>query len=84
MSAETPVSEVPEKTPAEVVKEAREALKAENDALEAEIVRKEKLRAQAMIGGRGEIAAPIKTETFDEKWRREAKVRYAGTGMDPT
>ena len=35
---------------------------------------------------RGSALATGKTkeETADEKWEREAKIRYAGTGMDPT
>ena len=41
--------------------------------------------AKLAIGGRsyaGQKTAPAETE--DEKWAREAKLRYAGTGLDPT
>ena len=45
------------------------------------VARQEALRS---LGG-GSLAGqrPI-AETEDEKWAREAKLRYAGTGMDPT
>ena len=36
------------------------------------------------LGGGSEGAVEKVTETEDQKWAREAKVRYAGTGMDPT
>jgi len=37
-----------------------------------------------LVSGRSEGGITPKEETADEKWAREAKVRYAGTGMDPT
>lgn len=72
------------KDEAALVQEARLKLKAENDALEAEKLRSEKLRAAALIGGRTAIATPVQEETFQEKWKRTAKERYKGTGYDPT
>jgi len=35
-------------------------------------------------GGTTEAGVTPHKETEDEKWKREAKVRYEGTGMDPT
>lgn len=47
-------------------------------------VRKEKLHAIQMVGGRAEAGQVPKEETEDEKWEKDAKKRYEGTGMDPT
>lgn len=66
------------------MREEREKLKAENDLMEGELLRREQLRAQAVIAGKSQGAVPIQPETADEKWRREAKTRYKGTGLDPT
>jgi len=45
----------------------------------------EKATAEALINGRSYAGqSQPKTETEEEKWAREAKIRYAGTGMDPT
>lgn len=60
------------------VEEATKALKVQND-------RREELMSQAILSGTAEAGGqPEPKETDDEKWAREAKVRYAGTGMDPT
>ena len=44
----------------------------------------EKVAASMMLEGRGFAGQINKPETEEEKWAREAKIRYAGTGMDPT
>lgn len=44
--------------------------------------REEKLHAEKMVGGRGQVSQ--KEETDDQKWSKDAKERYEGTGMDPT
>lgn len=44
----------------------------------------EKATAEMLVGGRSYAGQTKKEETPDEKWAREAKERYAGTGMDPT
>lgn len=80
-SKDTSIAPVDE---AQLVMEKRLKLKAENDMLEAEALRGERLRAQLAVAGRSVIAQPTKIETPEEKWRREAKIRYAGTGLDPT
>lgn len=60
-------------------------MKASNDALEAEVLRSERLKAQAYQAGKGFIhAPPAPPETPEEKWRRERKAFYKGTGLDPT
>ena len=66
------------------VSEDRAKLKAENDLLEQELARKETLRSQLIIAGKSVMAPPSVQETPEEKWRREAKLRYKGTGLDPT
>ncbi len=68
-----------------VATKLRDSIKAENDRHEALIVRQENLAAQNMLGGQSNAGqAPPKKESEDEKWEREAKVRYEGTGLDPT
>lgn len=52
--------------------------------LKEERQRLEKAAANMMISGKGFAGIQAKEETDEEKWKREAKVRYAGTGMDPT
>lgn len=43
------------------------------------------LKTQDILGGSTEAGSqPPPKETEDEQWAREAKVRYEGTGMDPT
>ena len=62
---------------AERLEKATAELKKENDRL-AEI------QAEKALSGDADASAPHHKETEDEKWAREAKARYAGTGMDPT
>jgi len=64
--------------------ELKEKLKEENSLLEAEIERQEILKGKLAIAGRSVLIPPAVPETPDEKWAREAKIRYKGTGMDPT
>lgn len=66
------------------VKADRELLKAENDAYDAELLRSERLRAERIKGGNNVITPPPVVETEHDKWKREAKERYKGTGMDPS
>jgi len=58
----------------------------ENIKKQEEILRKnEEAVAKLVLGGKtyaGQTIAPA--ETADEKWAREAKERYKGTGLDPT
>ena len=44
----------------------------------------EKAGAEMMIAGKSFGGQRKVEESDDEKWKREAKIRYAGTGMDPT
>jgi hypothetical protein len=37
-----------------------------------------------LVNGKSLAGQVIKAETADEKWAREAKERYKGTGLDPT
>lgn len=55
------------------------------DEIKAERIRIEKATAEMLINGRSYAGQkqPIQ-ETAEEKWEREAKIRYAGFGMDPT
>ena len=70
------------------IDEAKQVLK-ENQKLLEEIkkerMRVEKATAEMLVNGRSYAGqSPPKEETADQKWAREAKLRYAGTGMDPT
>jgi len=40
--------------------------------------------AEMLVNGRSLAGQVKKAETENEKWAREAKARYAGTGLDPT
>lgn len=46
--------------------------------------REEALRAKKGLGGGSEAGQAKVEETEDEKWAKDAKERYEGTGMDPT
>lgn len=80
-----PDAETVEPTMLEKAYKVRDEILAANKQHEALIVRQEKLKATEALGGRSEAgAAPAKKETENDKWAREAKERYAGTGLDPT
>ncbi|MEK7661931.1 MAG: hypothetical protein AAB355_00295 [Patescibacteria group bacterium] len=55
----------------ELVKEAMEKLKFENDAYDAQKARAEKIRAEKLIGGRGMMAPPAEGESPAEKMAGE-------------
>jgi len=76
-----------EETPASLVEETRQLvkqLKEENDRKEDLVLREEEAQVKETLGGRSEAGEKPKKETADEKWAREAKERYAGSGLDPT
>ena len=54
------------------------------DQISEERKKIEKATAEIMISGRSFAGQAKKEETPDEKWAREAKERYKGTGLDPT
>lgn len=67
--AESGEKPIEAKSDVDLVREAREKLKQENDALEAEIARKEKLRAEASLASTAGIRPPVnppKVETAKE------------------
>lgn len=51
--------------------------------LNATIAKLEELEANRLLGGTAGGHIEAKLETADEKWAKEAKIRYAGTGMCP-
>ncbi len=56
-----------------------------NKKAEEILERGEELHAKQMLGGHSQAGqAPPPKETEEEKWAKDAKERYAGTGMDPT
>ena len=62
-----------------------EKMKIENDRREEILVKETELQEQARLSGRALAGSqPAPEESDDDKWKREAKERYAGTGMDPT
>jgi len=74
-----------ESSPIEEAKKLLEETKKALEETKKERLRIEKATAEMLVGGRSYAGqAGPKTETEDEKWAREAKIRYAGTGMDPT
>lgn len=84
---DTPITETP-KTTENMLEEAKlyaQQLKDEREKIEAIRNEMREIEAKRILGGRtyaGQAEQPV--ETLDEKWAREAKIRYAGTGMDPT
>jgi len=89
MVEETKQEEAPviEEKPAFIDEAAKIADRLEKANLQAlEILKKqEHLAAVNLLSGKSSAGQPsLPVETEEEKWRREAKIRYAGTGMDPT
>ena len=73
-----PVSIVEEaKALRDEILQARDSFKEEND-------RRDKAKADDLLGSSAGGHVEAKKETEDEKWAKDAKERYAGTGMDPT
>lgn len=71
--------------PIEEAKKILEETKKTLEETKKERIRIEKATAEMLVGGRSYAGQEQpRTETDDEKWAREAKLRYAGTGMDPT
>ena len=76
--------ETEEINPIEEAKLIRDETKRNLIAITEERKKIEKATAELLVGGRSFAGQQTKQETVDEKWAREAKERYAGTGMDPT
>ena len=71
--------------PIDNANKAAERMERANKKKEELLDREEALLVQARLSGRSLAGGEKpKEETEDEKWTREAKERYAGTGMDPT
>jgi len=64
--------------------EAAERIEKANKEMDALLRKQELLQAEQRLQGRTYAGQATHEETPDEKWAREAKIRYAGTGMDPT
>ena len=67
----------------EEAKKQADRLEAIDEKLGIKIKKLESLQTEEALGGKSHGGGAAK-ETEDEKWNREAKERYAGTGMDPT
>jgi|WetSurMetagenome_2_1015567.scaffolds.fasta_scaffold165929_3 hypothetical protein len=76
--------EIKEMNPIEKAERILEEIKKANEESKVLIEMQMKMKAEQILSGKSEAGQVIKTETFDEKWAREAKLRYAGTGYDPT
>jgi RNase P/RNase MRP subunit p29 len=70
--------------PIEEAKKVLEETKKTLELITAERKKIEKATAEMLLNGTSRAGQINKTETPDEKWAREAKIRYAGTGLDPT
>jgi len=62
---------------------AADRIEAANRVMDALLKKQELLLAEERLQGRAYAGSGVE-ETEDEKWAREAKLRYKGTGMDPT
>jgi len=84
----TPVEDNGNKEEPEAILKIKKLLEDNEKVLEEtkmERERAEKAASEMLYQGRSTAGqAPEPVETADEKWAREAKLRYAGTGMDPT
>ena len=68
------------------IKEIKETIEENKKLLEQIIEERRKIErttAEILVNGRSQAGQTVKTETADEKWAREAELRYAGTGMSP-
>ena len=71
--------------PIDNANKAAERLELANKKKEELLDREEALMVQARLSGRSLAGGEKpKEESADEKWAKEAKERYEGTGMDPT
>ncbi len=73
------------KSPLEEARALDKSIKEGSAKIQKLLEKNEKIMADAAISGKGfagQGAAQIESE--DAKWAREAKERYAGTGLDPT
>ena len=73
-----------DKSPIEQAHKAAKRLEDANKETERIAKKNEKILAEIRLSGRSSGGSGSRAETPDEKWAREAKDRYAGTGMDPT
>lgn len=73
----TPEKNVTEvkKDDVELVREAREKLKSENDLLEAERLRAERLRAEEILGGGSRAGAPVEPVVETPKQYKDRVMR---------
>jgi len=87
---QTPATNQTQNQPAEksVIDQAKEyAERIEKANIESKEILKQnqEIEARMLLGGRSRAGTQeTKPETAEEKWRREAKERYKGTGLDPT
>ena len=66
-------------------KATADRIEAANEKYDELLQRQEELKATEVLSGQADAGqVPKPKETEDEKWAKEAKERYAGTGMDPT
>jgi len=69
----------------EEIQQEREKLEKATAEMKEAISKFEEVKAFNIMGGKSLAGqAPPREETPEEKWAREAKIRYAGTGLDPT
>ena len=76
-----PIKQAPTRAEKKAELEEREANIAKEEELQT---REDALKAKRDLGGESEAGQTPKKESEDEKWAKDAKERYAGTGMDPT
>lgn len=74
----------PRKSFLEEARELDKSIKEGTIKIQELLEKNEKLLADALISGKGVAGDIEKPETEEEKWAKDAKIRYAGTGMDPT
>jgi hypothetical protein len=71
-----------EANPLDKAKEVLSALKAENERMEQNLERSERLAAADLLGGGGNAGQIPKTETPEDKIDREARAIIESTGLN--
>jgi hypothetical protein len=62
-----------------------ERMEKANEETKLLLEKAEQMRINDLLSGEAKAGQPeAPKETTDEKWEREARERYKGTGMDPT
>ena len=83
-NGDTPKEKKSKISPLEEMKKTADRIEEANKKTEELQKTQEDLIVRQELGGGTEAGTKAIEETEDEKWAKDAKIRYEGTGMDPT